>query len=285
MTTKYILQADSTRISIRIPQSEVSEDLKNVVVFDVPSRKIVSIGEALDDIQAEAPTEWWEKHKASLGFISPFAAETFSPEYATTILEFYAIKARTRNRASWLLPTPSSLRRFNYELSIAGYERIPLDTRQEFEYLLKKSSSARAHSLVINGQLATLQPEFTATKQREEHRVSIIELTLVFFGAVWMIIIFGLFTLVFGRLTLNGTVFQTLPTVLLAVLFLVCVFGLVGVSFYIGSILSGICSVWILRRLLPFETLRSFLMSRRSPLPVHIRNWLLKNMLGEVSSS
>lgn len=285
MTLQYTLQADSTQVIVRIPQAAVSEDLKNMVVFDTSTRNIVSIGKTLADLQSAAPAEWWEKHHATLDSISPFRADTFSPEYALAIIEFFAYKARTPSRLSWLIPTPAVLRRFDYALSIERYEQIALATRQEFEYLLRKSLSARVHSLVINGQPASLQAEFLATKQKKERHTSVAELAFIFFGGAWTTVVFGLIMLVLGPLTMNNPVFQALPKPLLAIVLIIGIFGLVGVAVYSAGFLGSICSIWLLRRFLSVEFLREFFTGHQLLLPRHMRNWLLKNMLGIASHS
>ena len=149
MIYDMVVQADAASVKITIPQKALSWEITNVAAYTISKGLIVTIGETEETMTTrlleEGKSETWQKWKHDVGFVAPFAIDTFHPRFIQDILAFYRIEARRALRPG----LPPLFGKFNCDIWISDYEKLPFATRQEFAYHLHEDFSNRVS---VNGE-------------------------------------------------------------------------------------------------------------------------------------
>jgi hypothetical protein len=141
--------ANHERVRIEVPQKEIVQEIPNIVAYDVSNRKIVAIGETVDDLKQSAP-DMWARYGHRIAFSSPFDVNEFEPKFASAVLRHYAVQALKRFRFRF-----QGFDRFNYDLQIIGFENLSPDMRDQFLQCIQELS--RPRRIEINGQKVKLE--------------------------------------------------------------------------------------------------------------------------------
>ena len=235
------VEANSSEIEVFVPQAQLSWSLADIVAYDVSSDVLISYGESEDEIERQflkgRNREVWENLKPQLGFLVPFAPETFHPKYAAKVIWHHKLKTRrAMNRG-----IVSLFDRYNYRLNISQYEDVPCNKREDFAYLLYKHLKPRL--LVINDEAFDSRP----------YRMSELSLRLLY----WVAILFVLAITFIFRLSVAKVSLNWWQIVLLGVIYISISVGLV----------YGFPLLWatVMRNFLPSHALEVLLPTLRLP--------------------
>ncbi len=151
-TTKEMMHASA-------PQAEFQAELRAIVGYHMPTKRIVAIGDTADDIHRNAP-EYWEKNGKQIEFVHPFdfaharsTSHPYEPLIAARVVSWLANKAFSQMKHQGfkrLLLSPW-VDRVNYNLQLEGFEKLPVDVRRQFVKHLKKLLVA-VRRVEINGE-------------------------------------------------------------------------------------------------------------------------------------
>ena len=106
---------------------------------------------------------WSEKYEAR--FINPFEFDKHGVSYAVAILGFYVYQAFEKMKKDIILSR--IFYRCDYDLWLWNYDSFAPNTKDEFNYLLRKKSSWKIGKISVNGSITQPSPEFLHQKQRE----------------------------------------------------------------------------------------------------------------------
>jgi hypothetical protein len=159
MILDFKLTTNRDTIRVSAPQGALETEMRDVIGYHRVSKRIVAIGDTAKDIERNAP-QYWERHGKQIEFIHPFnfeepltATGKFEPLIAARIVQWLSNKAfanmkRSSFRRMLLSPWVD---RVDYDLRLAGYEKLPAETRREFVKYLQKLLVA-VRRLQINGE-------------------------------------------------------------------------------------------------------------------------------------
>jgi len=182
----YSVKIDSAneRILITSTDGVLLVDIPSVIVLD-HLENIISIGVAPETIQKDSPAEW-ETIKSQFHFCNPLSIDSFRPVLA----------ARTINRLIFeaIHPTSNSVppiwkRLFmkditEWQLHIAGYEKLQERNQKLFEYSAQKTSFVRVSRLSINGRSKEIE-NIRWAKNSLVFGVTTISIS------IWLLVMFG----------------------------------------------------------------------------------------------
>ena len=160
MILDFKLSTDRDTIRVLAPQVDMVLEIRNLVGFHTASKQIVSIGDTAEEIQANAP-EFWKGNRDKLEFIHPFNFEEVHPqtgEYepliAARIVQWYSNKAfgRVDRRGFKRMLLSPWVDRIDYNLELAGFDKLPAKTRRQFVRHLKKLLVA-VRRIRLNGDI------------------------------------------------------------------------------------------------------------------------------------
>ena len=252
-----LVEADATSVKIAVPQTDLSWEIANVVAYSISREVVVNIGETEEEIEQRlsesGDLDEWSKVRSEIGFLAPFAVDTFHPRFAQDVLTYYGYVARKELKRGRL----GLIGKYNYAISIKDYECLPSSLQKEFAHLL--GQNLRANQITINGEIFDKWP----------YRIA--RWTLKVFLLVAILLGTG-FLLWGGKIAgIEGEITQWWELV-----------GLIGAMAVIGSLsIFGGVILWavVMQRVLPHHTL-SVLMPMIG-LPKFIFRWL-NDMLDNV---
>ncbi len=186
MLIEVNVQATSEYVRIELPQFGASTTVKNSVAYRVDKKgttAIVAVGEDADSLRSKTPAHL-HGELAQLHFVHPFAMDQFALGYIEAMIRYYiAVLTADRRRTNWFRSL--YIDRLNLHLSIAEYEKLPLEQRQEFEYGLQKSFIPKLRDLSVNSG-SLLSPEFIQAQRRFERQCATADWVLWILRAVGM---------------------------------------------------------------------------------------------------
>jgi hypothetical protein len=151
-TTRELMRASA-------PQAEFQAELRAIVGYHVPTKRIVAIGDTADDIRRNAP-QYWEKNGKQIEFVHPFdfaqahsSTRPYEPLIAARVVSWLANKAFSQMKRQGfrrLLLSPW-VDRVDYNLTLQGYEQLSPDCRRQFVKHLKQLLVA-VRRVRINGE-------------------------------------------------------------------------------------------------------------------------------------
>lgn len=150
--TKETMRADA-------PQAGFRAELRAIVGYHVPTRRIVAIGDTADDIRRNAP-QYWEKNGKQIEFVRPFdftqthsTTHPYEPLISARVVSWFADKAFSQMKRQGLkrLLLSPWVDRVNYSLQLEGFEQLPVELRRQFVKHLKKLLVA-IRRVEINGE-------------------------------------------------------------------------------------------------------------------------------------
>lgn len=260
MIIQFFLKADSEKVDFGVPQTDLHQEMKNVMAYKTANRAIFAVGYDADDLHEESP-EAWEKVKPEASFVRPFDVKQFEPYFAAAYLDFGTTFVRDKIRSHslhfWIT---YFIDRFDCELKIKGYETLSYEKQQEFVYFLQTSRSKRFRRLLINGQ---------DTRQTYQRQLLVIWF-MKWIGILWMLILFvgawigiGQFTELFQKSSTEASIAAIIASIVLAI----------GLS-YVGFFLGALSTLLVLRYFLPRSLLKTVLSNYRLGLGRPVENWL-----------
>ncbi len=274
MIFKVAVHANANQLTISVPQAGLSENLPNVIALD-QNNKICAIGETEDEMKLSEDFEKWRK-KHKIRFVNPFEFDKYGTSYAIVTLDFYVRKAFRKIGRDLMIGR--LLDCCDYDLWLWNYDYLPTEARDEFKYLLKKKHFLKIRHISINGSSAP-QPsaEFLQKKKAETRRRKIAEFTLKLFFIFWMSLLFiGLYWLIPPSI-LSGSISFDRYGLSVLIVFVVLSATIVYVSIFLGAI----SWMYVMRRYLPVELIRSFLPSLG--ISKLLINWFADKILGEAT--
>ncbi|MCX6031527.1 MAG: hypothetical protein NT169_19785 [Chloroflexi bacterium] len=159
MILDFKLTTNRDTIRVDAPQVELVTEMRNIVGCLGPNHQIVAIGDTAEDIKRNAPA-YWERNGKQIEFVHPFnfegvkaSAGQFEPLIAARVVQWCSDKAFQRMKRESLKRMLLSpwVDRVDYDLQLDGYDKLPPETRREFERYLKKLLVA-VRRLQINGK-------------------------------------------------------------------------------------------------------------------------------------
>ncbi len=263
MLVEMNVQATPDEVRFVLPQFGASTIVKNCMAYRIDkkgSRWIVAVGEDADSLRDKTPVHLQGK-LAELHFVHPFALDQFASEFIEVMIKWHlAFLQNDKRRTNWFCTL--YVDRLLLTLSIADYERLPLEQRQEFEYGLQKSFTPKLRNLIVNGG-SSFSPEFLQEKHQFERQHAIADWILWGLRAVGM---FGPFLLV-ARLWPDLPVASDLTRTLMLLL---AALASVALGDWLGLTIWGI----VMPRITPVSTLQ--IVVAKSNLAKTEKKWLRK---------
>jgi hypothetical protein len=264
MIIQFSLQANSERVLLRAPQADFYERAKNVMAYGPTKnskRSIFAVGYDAADLQNLNPAEW-AKRQPTAGFAHPFDAEQFSPEFAVTFLNFYAIRTHIliRGRAR----TACFFDRFDYDLEIKDYDALPAAVQDQFVYELRRSSVVKIQRLIINGQ-------DTAEIYRQQARVM---KWLRWTETFWLGVICAAWLMLFSTIAPAEWQNKPISGIVDIVVMVALLATIVGLT-YVSAVLGALSTTLILRHSIPPSPLKMVLRDARRGLSRSVAEWLV----------
>ena len=150
MVVDFSARVKHGRLRIEVPQARLAVDIPDIVACDRSTQKIVALGQSEDEVRHESP-ERWERDKGRIEFRTAFDTHNFDIVLAASVLSYYAEKAQSLIRPGLLVRAIARLvDRFNYDLSLPGYEDLPAKTRAKFVGMLRTFPCV--YRISINGK-------------------------------------------------------------------------------------------------------------------------------------
>jgi hypothetical protein len=159
MILDFKLATTNDNMRVTAPQAEFQAEMRAIVGYHVPTRRIVAIGDTAEDIRKNAP-QYWEKNGKQIEFVRPFdfaearsTTHPYEPLIAARVVSWFADKAfnqMKRQGFTRLLLSPW-VDRVDYTLQLEGFEKLPIEARRQFVKHLKKLLVA-VRRVEINGE-------------------------------------------------------------------------------------------------------------------------------------
>jgi hypothetical protein len=257
MIIRFFLKANSDKVNFGVPQTDLHQEMKNVIAYKTANRSIFAVGYDADDLHEESP-EAWEKLKPEASFVRPFDVKQFEPYFAAAYIDFGTTFVRVKIRRLPLITY--FIDRFDCELEIEGYETLSYEKQQEFVYFLQTPRSKRFHRLLINGQ---------DTRQTYQRQLFVIRL-MKWIGILWMLILFLAVLIGFALFTERLPESSTDDSVAAIIAIVILMLGS-----YLSVFLGALSTVLILRHFFPQPLLKTVLSNYRLGVGQSVENWLI----------
>ena len=146
MSSIVDVQVCNEKVIFNVPQKGIVEEIRNVASFDSKSGGLISTGISQAEFQANYPKKW-DKYQDRLEFRPVFGTAPFEPEAVAMFLLGWwdAMIGKVAGNMIVL----RSQAKLEMNISFDGYEGVPLQKQQEFEYLVYRYLYAK--KLTING--------------------------------------------------------------------------------------------------------------------------------------
>jgi hypothetical protein len=150
MIMEAAIRVNGDRVSIQVPQAGMSLDVANIIALyqDGTRYRVVELGQTAESLQA-MNAALWEKQKSRITFVPMFDVASIKSGVALAAIEYYIGRSHIaiRHGARFLF---RFIDRIECSLWLPGYENLPSETRQAFEFSLQKV--AWLDALSINGR-------------------------------------------------------------------------------------------------------------------------------------
>lgn len=223
------IQVSDEKIIFKIPHKNIVDEVDNVASFDLKTRKLIYAGISQKAYQELNPKKW-EKYKSRMEFVPIFSVTSFKPEAAGMLLWDWWHEMVGRGIAGNIIFRAQAKLELN--IFFDEYENVPLEKRQEFEYLLFRYLQLK--KLAFNG----VEKRWEDGKQHKISYILLITLNYIFIVAS---AILSTIPIVFLITELSNI--ETTP-LLSFVLHTLSILGVLCLNIYIGYFVST--SLWIL---------------------------------------
>jgi hypothetical protein len=150
MTLEITVYFQPDGVIIQEVGSNFRTTIGNVITIENPSKRVVEIGKYATDFERDYP-RFWQARKAQLSFLKIFDPEDF--DLPAFLIALRMMIFRTRNTKY-----PKFVEHFSHwndnislELSLAGYDRLDIKTRNRIELTLP--GYLKTKTLAINGSI------------------------------------------------------------------------------------------------------------------------------------
>ncbi|CAG1773081.1 hypothetical protein BAC2_03510 [uncultured bacterium] len=270
------ITATSETLSISAPQANLSLQVGNVVAYDTDRQVVFAVGQTAEDLQSAFPVEW-EKRETPLEFFFPFDADRFVPTLATAVVQYYAMMTYAEPRPAFKSWLTELYDRFDLDLHILDYERLPESQRHEFEATLLSNDIIKVRQLSINGQPPTVEGGSLEERSREVRTAWFATLTFLGCFAIWVVGLAGGAWFLFKTITPPAVLSKSIEwSDVWVILFAALV--VLPALVYTGWVFGGITFALIGQNFVPPTNLRHFLLSPKVGMPKSIMIRLLNRL-------